>query len=324
VGTRRLFPFLLAFLFASFVFSSAASAQASRTWISGVGDDVNPCSRTAPCKTFAGAISKTAAGGEINCLDPGGFGGVTITKAITLACDGAIGSILVSGVNAIIVNAGPNDHIVISGLELEGLAVAPGTQGLTGINFLAGKSLTVRNTSIRNFSRDGIAFAPNSGGTSQLNVVDTLITNAGASGTYAGIQIRPTGATSAAVNIDKTQVNQGLYGIVADGAATTGKINGGVHDSSISNNGQNGITVSNGTAGNVTLVIDDVLVVGNGNNGLVAGGTAAGMLVGRTTVYGNNRGLFTTGAAALLSYGTNQVNGNNGNDGAFTGPVAVK
>src|ERR1700724_2395835 len=83
----------LAFLVA---FSTAASAQATRTWVSGVGDDVNPCSRTAPCKTFAGAISNTAAGGEINVLDPGGFGGVTITKAITLNGEGTLASILVS------------------------------------------------------------------------------------------------------------------------------------------------------------------------------------------------------------------------------------
>src|SRR5215471_15621037 len=69
----------------------AAYAQANRTWVSGVGDDVNPCSRTAPCKTFAGAISKTAAGGFINVLDPGGFGAVTITKSLTI--DGSGGSL---------------------------------------------------------------------------------------------------------------------------------------------------------------------------------------------------------------------------------------
>src|ERR1700760_1054222 len=83
-----------------------AHAQAPRTWVSGVGDDVNPCSRTAPCKTFAGAISKTAAGGEINCLDPAGYGAVTITKAMTIDCTGTFGSILASGTNGVIVNAG--------------------------------------------------------------------------------------------------------------------------------------------------------------------------------------------------------------------------
>src|SRR3954471_5585653 len=84
--------------------AAPASAQATRTWVSGVGDDANPCSRTAPCKTFAGAISKTAAAGEINCLDPGGFGTITITKAMTLNCGHTLGSILASGVPGVTVN----------------------------------------------------------------------------------------------------------------------------------------------------------------------------------------------------------------------------
>src|SRR5207302_3195217 len=87
-------------------FASIAQAQATRTWVSGVGDDVNPCSRTAPCKTFAGAISKTAAGGEIDCLDPGGFGTVTITKAITIDCDSGTGGVLGSAGSGVVVNAG--------------------------------------------------------------------------------------------------------------------------------------------------------------------------------------------------------------------------
>src|SRR3984957_15015789 len=82
-----------------FLGASAANAQATRTWVSGVGDDANPCSRTAPCKTFAGAISKTAAAGEIDCLDPGGFGALTITKSITIDCLGLSESVLVSGTN---------------------------------------------------------------------------------------------------------------------------------------------------------------------------------------------------------------------------------
>src|SRR5688572_27930911 len=96
------------------LFSAPAQAQATRTWVSGVGDDVNPCSRTAPCKTFAGAISKTAAGGEINCLDPGGFGAVTITKSITISCPYTEGGTLAAG-NGITVNAGANDVIILRG-----------------------------------------------------------------------------------------------------------------------------------------------------------------------------------------------------------------
>src|SRR2546425_7930045 len=84
--------------------ATIASAQATRTWVSGVGDDVNPCSRTAPCKTFAGAISKTAVNGEINCLDPGGFGAVTVTKSISINCFYTNGSILNAGVNGVLIN----------------------------------------------------------------------------------------------------------------------------------------------------------------------------------------------------------------------------
>src|SRR6201995_2028587 len=99
--------------------SAPASAPATRTWVSGVGDDANPCSRTAPCKTFAGAISKTATAGEINCLDPGGFGTVTIVKSITLNCVGTLGSILASGVPGITINAtAAGSNVILRGLQI--------------------------------------------------------------------------------------------------------------------------------------------------------------------------------------------------------------
>src|SRR5918993_4059175 len=98
---------ILAVAIFTLMVASTAQAQATRTWVSGVGDDVNPCSRTAPCKTFAGAISKTAEGGEISALDPGGFGGVTITKSITISGVGVNASILGAASNGVVVNAGP-------------------------------------------------------------------------------------------------------------------------------------------------------------------------------------------------------------------------
>jgi hypothetical protein len=128
--------------------AASAHAQATRTWVSGVGDDANPCSRTAPCRTFAGAISKTAAQGEINALDPGGFGGVTITKSITISGVGTLAGILVSGGNAIIVNAGANDIVVLKELQLMGLSTA----GSTGIRVLsAGTSVVVDNVLVQGF-----------------------------------------------------------------------------------------------------------------------------------------------------------------------------
>src|SRR6266550_3691577 len=103
-------------------FATVAQAQATRTWVSGVGDDVNPCSRTAPCKTFAGAISKTASPGIINCLDPGGFGAVTITKAITINCTGTMGSVLSSGVQGVIINVGTpaTQNVVLRNIDING------------------------------------------------------------------------------------------------------------------------------------------------------------------------------------------------------------
>ena len=125
--------------------TTLAEAQATRTWVSGVGDDANPCSRTAPCKTFAGAISKTAAGGEINVLDPGGFGGVTITKSISIVAEASRPACWCRGTNAIIVNAGATDTVVLRGLDIDGLGT-----GLNGIRFLAGgrpsTSRTARST----------------------------------------------------------------------------------------------------------------------------------------------------------------------------------
>src|SRR6202011_469935 len=121
---RRLMFFALFAMAACFcAMSSAAQAQATRTWVSGVGDDANPCSRTAPCKTFPGAISKTAAAGEIDVLDPGGFGTLTINKAITLdGGGGQVSSVLAgTGTNGIIVAAGANDTVVIRNLSINGV-----------------------------------------------------------------------------------------------------------------------------------------------------------------------------------------------------------
>src|SRR5437016_5423372 len=152
------------------------SAQATRTWVSGVGDDANPCSRTAPCKTFAGAISKTAAGGEIDALDPGGFGALTITKAITIDGSGTFASVLNSGTSGFVINAGVNDIIALRGLSIQG-ASQSASPGITGIRFLAGKALSVENCIIQNETTFGIEM--NMTAAAQLFVRNTVIRNCG-------------------------------------------------------------------------------------------------------------------------------------------------
>jgi hypothetical protein len=149
---RRVVLFVIAVLtIAICLKAEPAHAQATRTWVSGVGDDANPCSRTAPCKTFAGAISKTAVGGEINALDPGGFGAVTITKSISIISNSIEAGVLVSGTNGIVVSAGPNDEVLLEGLDIEGLGT-----GINGVNIIGGGKTTIRKCSIRNFTQNGV------------------------------------------------------------------------------------------------------------------------------------------------------------------------
>ena len=162
-----------AIAFAAFLYANPAQAQATRTWVSGVGDDANPCSRTAPCKTFAGAISKTAPGGEINVLDPGGFGAVTITKSISITSVGFEAGVLVSGTNGIVISVADTDKVLLEGLDIEGLGT-----GLSGVTILGGGKTTIRRCSIRNFTQNGINLA----GTANARAVvedTTILNNAG-------------------------------------------------------------------------------------------------------------------------------------------------
>src|SRR4051794_2789762 len=167
LSSSRLLKLLPVLVFFALAVPNAAFGQATRTWVSGVGDDANPCSRTAPCKTFAGAISKTAAGGEINCLDPGGFGGVTITKALAIKCHYTEGGVLVAGTNAIVVNAGVNDKVTLAGLDINGLN-GTASPGLNGVRILSAKQVNIIDDEIYGFNGAGVDVNPTS---SQMRVV---------------------------------------------------------------------------------------------------------------------------------------------------------
>lgn len=215
----------------SFLALTPAHAQATRTWVSGVGDDMPMvCSRTQPCKTFAGAISVTAAGGEINCIDGGGFGSVTIMKAITINCEGVIGGVLASsGQHGIVINAATTDQIVLKGLDFEGIGT-----GANGIRFLQGASLLVQNCTIRGFGI-GIAFLPSN--TARLAVIDTVVQNNGdATANNGGIQISPGGSSAARAVMDNVRVFNGTSGIVA-----IGLVSARVFNSNVSLNTSNGL-----------------------------------------------------------------------------------
>lgn len=187
-------------------------AQATRTWISGVGDDVNPCSRTAPCKTFAGAISKTAAQGEINCLDPGGFGGVTITKAITLRCVGVEAGVLVAATNGITINAGPGDRVVLIGLDIEGLGSIGGS--LSGVNILQAGYVLIQNCNIHAFQGAG---AGNGVLVNTTNPVTVEIDHSTIGSNIVGVQTQSTTAATHFIVHDTTIFDNSGAGIRVGG-----------------------------------------------------------------------------------------------------------
>ena len=239
--------------------TTITQAQATRTWVSGVGDDVNPCSRTAPCKTFAGAISKTADKGEINALDPGGFGTITITKNITIDGKGTNASILAAGASAgVIVNdslaAAPNTSVV----TLRNLSINGVTTGVHGINFISGKTVNVENCQIFGFTTTGIRVAVTASG-GNLNVKDTTIFQAG-----TGVSVT-TSSGFVTASLDNCRIENHTTGIslLTGGFATV--------RNSIINFNTTGVTTASGNA--ITLENSEV----NHNSGtgfnIVAGAT---------------------------------------------------
>jgi len=279
---RNLFAILAACLSLVLV-ASTASAQATRTWVSGVGDDLNPCSRTAPCKTFAGAISKTATHGEINCLDPGAFGAVTIGKAISIVCQYTeAGALATLGSNDITVNAPSGEAVYLSGLDLQGA-----NTGLNGVRFIAGAGLTIENSIIRNFGAvngQGVSFKPS--GTSRLVIRNSTIVSNGSGATGGGVLIEPTGAGVATATLNNVNVsNNAGAGILINGAST--------------------VMIANST------------IAYNNNFGLRTATGSPTVRVGTSVITGNGTGV-SVAAGTIESYCTNQLNGNSG-DGAFFG-----
>jgi hypothetical protein len=293
--------------------TSMANAQATRTWVSGVGDDVNPCSRTAPCKTFAGAISKTAAGGEIDCLDPGGFGAVTATKSITIdGTNGAgFGSILASGVNGVNVNdsatATPGTIVVtLRRLSINGAGT---TLGIRGINFTSGKAVHVVDCDIFNFSTAGIDASLNNAATSEVTVTGTRIFNITGG---KGINLNQgNGASQVIAMIDGCTIQRTTTGLFLGD-----RTRAGVRNSVFSHN-TNGL-IAQAASNDAQANIDNCFFT-YGSVGIQAGTGATTLRVTRSTIAQNSTGINLTGGSAI-SNGNNAVFGNTGGE-AFTGAV---
>jgi hypothetical protein len=292
-----------AFLAFTFAFATAAQAQATRTWVSGVGDDVNPCSRTAPCKTFAGAISKTAAGGEIDALDPGGFGAVTLTKSILIdgTTGAGFGSILASGTNGVNVNdsatASPNTITVrLRNLSING---AGSILGVNGVNFTSGSTVHVENCRILNFSGDGIRLSSNTA--SRLIVSDTTVSQAG-----DGIEIAGTPATPHAVTVDHFSATRNVNGINA-----SGRVNMAVSNSVLTLNTGAGVIVSTGAGGVTVIDLEGCQV--NYNAVGVQPNAQSAIRLSNMHMTGNGNALNFNGGT-IGTYNNNRIFGNAGGE----------
>lgn len=281
-------------------FSVSAHAQASRTWVSGVGDDANPCSRTAPCKTFAGAISKTAAGGEISVLDPGGYGALTITKSITIEGADFVASILVSGTNGIVVSAGANDTVYLRNLTINGIG-----SGLNGIRVLSAGRFSVENCVIFGFTSGGIDLEPST--QLKTTISNTTIRNNNGFGIFS----KASGAGSNVTTLSHVEITgttgNGIAGngsgFIADGAASVAHIANSVLASNITA----GLFVRNGA--DVSVYSTSIF---RNSTGISVGDAGGGAVhLSASNVFTNVNGIAII-SGAVVSHGNNAITDNGG------------
>lgn len=292
------------FLVLAFVVSipaAPAAAQPMSTWVSPVGKDSNPCSLPKPCKTFAAAVAKTAAGGVVNVLRPGGYGAVVIMKSITISAEGFEADVL--GSDDIVVDAPSTAVVVLRGLALGGLG-----DGRNGIRFLGGAALHVENCTIDNFTLAGISFEPS--GASKLFVLDSVIrNNAG-----TGILVRPFPGGSARVSIENVRLENNREGMRIEGETWA----------TVARSSANG-NVTNGFRAHATMVDFISLALQSSeanNNGVGVLSSSGGVVsISDMMITDNGTGLSVRGDGAIVSFGDNRVLGN-GEDGVPTSTVA--
>jgi len=289
-----------------------AQAQLARTYVSSLGNDANDCNRPTPCRTFQHAHDQTLANGEITVLDPGGYGAVTITKALSIINDGVgeAGVLVSGGVNGVTINAPATDAVSLRGLTIKGI----GFGGGNGIVFSAGKSLSVENCVVRNLNGTnlgtGIMFQPGAGGS--LKVTNTLVAENGG----VGIFVSGNGGTTAVLT--RVELSNNLSGFIAF-AGTNAKADVTVTESIANNHGLGaggfGFNVQS-SGGSAVLNLNRSVASYNGL-GLSAAGAGALVRVGQSVVTGNTAGWEVFNSGSIMSYFDNYIDGNGGNEGAL-------
>ena len=288
--------------------ASLARAQATRTWVSGVGDDANPCSRTAPCKTFAGAISKTAAKGEINCLDPGGFGGVTITKSITIKCHYTEGGVLVSGTNAIVINAATTDRVTLKGLDINGIGT-----GLNGVRVIQARSVHLVDVEVFGFVRNAVDIEPNTGTLARVTVDKSHLHD----NTGNGVLAAPVGSGQARVTLRDNIIDDNGCGVTAAQFGADAAFNFA--------NGRCGTNATNANTAATSVNAFRNGISDSERNAVHSNGGSSIVRIGLNEITGSVSApaLATSNSGQLLTFNNNSVVGNPGGNGASTGSAGA-
>ncbi|MEA2907443.1 MAG: hypothetical protein QOI12_4830 [Alphaproteobacteria bacterium] len=277
-------------------------AQTARTFVSANGSDANVCSRSAPCRTFQAAHDKTTAGGEINVLDPGGYGSLLISKSISVVNDGAgsAGILVPSGMTGITINAGSSGIVNLRGLIIEGAGV-----GQVGIRFNNGKSLTIQDSVVRNVAGNGIEFFP------------TVNSHLAASNTYlsdnfgSGILVNPVGSGLTVTSVvSHVEAHNNGFGVGVFGRSSTGTVKMAVTDSVMSKNVNTGITSDSGPGFSIASVTVKNSVSVHNLTGVYANSAQASMRIGQSSISDNGNGWKVENGGTIQSYGDNYIDGN--------------
>jgi len=290
-----------------------AQAQSPRTFVSAAGNDGNPCSFAAPCRHFQAAVNATSLGGEVDALDPAGYGPITISHAITIEGQGWSYIAPPASGNAITINAGASDSVTIHGVSLDGVGIAGGT---SGILFTAGGSLTVTDCVVRNYSGDGLGFFVAT--TATLVVSNSFFQDTSG----AGIDIEALGSGRITTSIDRSTFSHNNYGVYVQGVSGNSPIDVAVTDSVASNNSAAGFYAESATSHSViNLSLTRVLAEGNAT-GFQANGTNAILWLAQSTLTGSSSHGFEIGpntGGVIKTYGDNNLAaGNSTNFGSLT------
>jgi hypothetical protein len=305
-----------AFVFAALAAACASAlaatpALAQRVFVAAQGSDANPCSFAQPCRTFQRAHNQAAAGGEIDVLDPAGYGALNITKAISIQGHGFAGISVAAGLTGIVVDAGATDAVNLNGLLIEGSGV-----GLTGIQFNSGKSLVMTNCVVRNVTQRGLQFFSPGSAPQTLSVADSYFSDNG----FHGVFIQPHSSGAITAVIDRTVFSGKQVGVAVIGTLGTGALNVAVTDSVAANNasgiGVGFLVLSAAGQSPSSLVLTRATAVGN-TVGIEASGANTTLRVSQSTVTGNASGFVAANGGSIVSFGDNYIDDNGGNAGAL-------